>query len=385
MKIVRALSLFTIAALIAGSSSIAQIVSRPFASYAATSGAIATTLSTTNATFYMTFAPANSSSNQALSVSTPLTYNPSTQSLGATNFVGALTGNATTATAAATAAVTNDDSTSGDFYPVWVTANTGNRTLRVTSTKLSYNPTAGVFTNIGVGTFTSATTSTSSVLVKGGSSVGTPDGNAAQILLGPIAAARTSIAYDYAGGGDLYLDNTFDSATGDIFLRTRTAGTPVVGMKLSGLGVITVTAPPGASAGDIPACISTGNDLHTAAVTCGTSRLDAKKNVKSLSEYLSEKGTTCSDYLAVMQPVKFDWRYDDHADIGFIADWMTEIDPLLATYEGKRLTNVKDRAILAVTTCALQEEARERQSLEKRLAALEGRSVRAASAVIEHQ
>lgn len=39
--------------------------------------------------------------------------------------------------------ITNDATTSAVVFPVWSTANTGNLSLKVTSTKLTYNPSTG--------------------------------------------------------------------------------------------------------------------------------------------------------------------------------------------------------------------------------------------------
>lgn len=39
--------------------------------------------------------------------------------------------------------ITNDSTTSAVMFPVWSTANTGNLSLKVTSTKLTYNPSTG--------------------------------------------------------------------------------------------------------------------------------------------------------------------------------------------------------------------------------------------------
>jgi hypothetical protein len=53
------------------------------------------------------------------------------------------------ATNAANIAVTDDTTTNADYYPVWVTANTGNLPAKVTSTKLKFNPSTGVLTPTG--------------------------------------------------------------------------------------------------------------------------------------------------------------------------------------------------------------------------------------------
>jgi hypothetical protein len=125
--------------------------------------------------------------NQANSVVNPLTFNSSGSGAasGATfdgssavtvsyNTIGApsttgtnasgtwgisITGSAastTTATNATNFGVTDDTSTNADYYPVWVTSNTGNLPARVTSTKLKFNPSSGVMTvtgGVGGGTF----------------------------------------------------------------------------------------------------------------------------------------------------------------------------------------------------------------------------------------
>jgi hypothetical protein len=60
-----------------------------------------------------------------------------------------LNGTASTATNAVNIGITDDTSTNATMYPVWVTANTGNLPAKVTSTKLSFNPSTGVLTSTG--------------------------------------------------------------------------------------------------------------------------------------------------------------------------------------------------------------------------------------------
>jgi hypothetical protein len=56
---------------------------------------------------------------------------------------------ATTATNANNVAVTDNTSTNSDYYPTFVTNTTGNLPITVSSTKLKYNPSTGVFTATG--------------------------------------------------------------------------------------------------------------------------------------------------------------------------------------------------------------------------------------------
>lgn len=72
----------------------------------------------------------------------------------ATNLTGTAAGltagsatTATTATNATNSGITNDTSTNATMFPVWVTANTGNLPLKVTSTKLSFNPSTGALSS----------------------------------------------------------------------------------------------------------------------------------------------------------------------------------------------------------------------------------------------
>jgi len=58
-------------------------------------------------------------------------------------------GSATNATNTTNVAITDDTSTNATMYPVWVTTNTGNLPAKVTSTKLSFNPSTGVLTATG--------------------------------------------------------------------------------------------------------------------------------------------------------------------------------------------------------------------------------------------
>jgi hypothetical protein len=65
-------------------------------------------------------------------------------------------GTATTASSSTNVAITDDTSTNADEYLTWVTSTTGNLPVKVTSTKLKFNPFSGVLTvtgGTGGGTF----------------------------------------------------------------------------------------------------------------------------------------------------------------------------------------------------------------------------------------
>lgn len=58
-------------------------------------------------------------------------------------------GSATTATNATNVAITDDTTTNADYYPTWVGASTGNNGVKVSSTKLKFNPSTGILTATG--------------------------------------------------------------------------------------------------------------------------------------------------------------------------------------------------------------------------------------------
>jgi len=75
----------------------------------------------------------------------------SAQTLTGVNIDGSA-GSATTATTATNAtnvAITDDTSTATDMYPTWVTTSTGNLPIKVSSTKLKFNPSTGVLSASG--------------------------------------------------------------------------------------------------------------------------------------------------------------------------------------------------------------------------------------------
>lgn len=119
----------------------------------------------TNALFYPLFVASSVTGNQAVDLGTGLTFNPSTNTLTTTTFSGALSGNATTSTTATNSnnsAIVDDTTTNATMYPAWVTTTTGNLPLKVSSTKLSFNPSTGtlsatVFSGSFSGTVTNAT------------------------------------------------------------------------------------------------------------------------------------------------------------------------------------------------------------------------------------
>lgn len=105
---------------------------------------------TTNATMYPSWVTTTTGNLPQKVSSSKLTFNPSSGTLSSTTFVGALTGNASTATAATTATITNDNATNSTVFPVWTLVASGNNALTISSSKLTFNPSTGMLTATGL-------------------------------------------------------------------------------------------------------------------------------------------------------------------------------------------------------------------------------------------
>jgi collagen type VII alpha len=103
---------------------------------------------TANASHFITFTD-SATGNEVIRTDTDLTYNPNTNTLSAVTFSGALSGNASTASTATNATnvtlIATNSPVSATYYPVFVSAATGNEPIR-TDTGLSYNPSTNTLT-----------------------------------------------------------------------------------------------------------------------------------------------------------------------------------------------------------------------------------------------
>jgi hypothetical protein len=125
--------------------------------------------------------------------------------------------------------------------------------------------TSSGITSTGTNTMLSASSSTQGLIVRGGSSVGTASLASGQILIGQTTTYRGSIAYD-DNIGAMYIDNLYDNANSNIYIRTRTLGTPInaltiLGSGNVGIGVSTPTAKL-QIAGDYALMTTTGSNLN---------------------------------------------------------------------------------------------------------------------------
>ena len=167
--------------------------------------------------------------------------------VAATTFIGALTGNASTATVGSTATVALDASTSANMYLLWGTATSGNLPLKA-STVLTWNPGTATFsaTNISATTFTGALTGNAS-----GSSGSCTGNSATATLASTVTVADTTDTDAFIG--------IFESATGSLAAKTDAGLT-----YNAGTGTLTATAFNGPLTGDV-----TGNATGSSGTCTG--------------------------------------------------------------------------------------------------------------------
>lgn len=172
----------------------------------------------------------------------------------------------TTATNATNTAITDDTTTNATTYPTWVTANTGNLPQKVSSTKLSFNPSTGAFSStsfIGAGTgltgtaasLTAGSVTTNANLTGDVTSVGngttlanipTATPMAGSVLATAIVAPSTPAS----GKGSIYVDSTSknisvkdDAGTVKHGVQTKAAVTSNFVTAISDAGVVSVAQP----------------------------------------------------------------------------------------------------------------------------------------------
>ncbi len=236
---------------------------------------VATTGVSSNATYYPLFVASSSNSNQAASLGTGLSFNPSTNTLSTTAFSGALSGNATSATTLQNARNINGVSFNGSG-DITVTAAAGT----LTGNTLNSGVTASSLTSVGAlvsgtqiasQTFTthSITDSGALTIASGGSgnlalntASGTITSNATAVdLSNAVLTVSSCVGCGTGGGGsgvnywtlsngilypinsttDFLVGGTSSSSSKFAVLNTNT-GTPVASVSAGNNGAAYLTA-----------------------------------------------------------------------------------------------------------------------------------------------
>jgi hypothetical protein len=246
-----------------------------------------TATNTTNATFYPTFVSSSSSGNQGVSTATGITFNPSTNTLTATTFSGALSGNATTATNA------------GGF--------TGSLAGDVTGTQ---GATALSNTGVSAGTYKSVTVDT-----KGRVTAGT---NPTTLAGYGITNAATSASPTFTGSVTMPGTGIWNSS-GRVGIGTATPDAP---LEVATTAAVSASGGyyfnSGTSAlGVIPAGNHNTSILAPQNVQAGgylaSSDARLKDHIESIQDDLALK------FIKESNPVHYTWKTSGEKNYGFIA------------------------------------------------------------------
>jgi hypothetical protein len=137
-------------------------------------------------------------------------------------------------------------------------------------------------------------------------------------------------------------------------------------LNLTGTGIYMNGVGTTAGSTDRPLCLSNNGsgqglvDYGVSGGACGTSIRSTKTNEAEFTHGL--------DYLNLIHPKTYDLKADGSAWIGFIADDLAAVDYRFGAYtDDGKLTNFKDRAVLAVAVKAIQELEQEVKDLRREL------------------
>ncbi len=112
------------------------------------------------------------------------------------------------------------------------------------------------------------------------------------------------------------------------------------------------------SGGSTPLCLSGANNISS----CGSS-LRYKKDVTRFAGGL--------DVVSRLRPISFTWKDHPERDLGFAAEDVAAIDPLLVTHNTKgEIEGVKYDRLTAVLTNAVQQQQRTIETLQQQNAAV---------------
>jgi hypothetical protein len=213
----------------------------------------------TAATMYPVWVTANTGNIPSYVSSTKLSFVPSTGILTSTGFSGALTGNVTgncsgssgtctgnagSSTYSSASTIADDVATDADMYPTWVTANTGNLPIKVSSTQIKYHPSTGLYTlpKLSSTDTTEATTGGAGAIVTSGGIYSTK-----AIISGSATEATTGAAGSIITAGGIYATKAIiNGSTTDSSSTTTgaliTAGGAAIAKKLYvGTGIYLAT------------------------------------------------------------------------------------------------------------------------------------------------
>lgn len=221
-------------------------------------------------------------------------------SVTATTFTGALVGNASTATSSTNAtntAVTDDTTTNATKYISWVDATSGNNPIKVSSTKLTINPSTGVLTAIQFsGSGAGLTSIPNSALTNSSVTVGSTSialGDSATSLAGLTSVTSTSFIGALTGNASTATSSTTATnlaagAAGSLPYQSASGTTTMLTAGTNGFVLTLAAGVPtwAASTGGVTSITGTANQI-TASASTGAVTLSLPATITGLTSVSS--------------------------------------------------------------------------------------------------
>jgi len=159
----------------------------------------------------------------------------------------------------------NFTNTSNGTSLLFQTTPIGNFDSRVDALKLQAN---GSFLFFKGGEVVSPSTSSPSLTLKGGSTIGSSDAQSGELVVGSNSLYRGKFSYN-GQEGKLYIDNSYNDTNGDIIFRTKSNATPINALIIKGEGNIQANGNISASPAELPNHVVVKSQLD-AAFSSGT-------------------------------------------------------------------------------------------------------------------
>ena len=310
----------------------------------------------TNETVYPVFVD-GATGSQGAETDTALSYNPSTDTLTAGTFSGALSGNADTATTATNVTVTDESSDSACF-PVFTTAATGNQAPKTHASALYYNSTNG----------TLHATSFSGTLLTAAQTNITTIGTLVNLTVSGNITANGNIVGDNStdiSGIDQVTANTFSGALSGNATSATTATNVTVADESSDTTCfpLFVTAATGNLAPKSGTNLTFNSSTGALTATDFNSASDEnlKENIRTIEDPLTK--------VSEIRGVNFDWKETQKSSMGVIAQEVEKVLPELVTDSGTKTVNYN--GLIGLLIEVVKEQQTQINSLNERLSKLE--------------